>query len=213
MFTKSVNYATVMAHAISWSLGGLPQCSHCHTTFTTWRGLQIHLERNCCEANAANAPVPVGLLDSPVLTQVQHGPLLTEQTLSHLMSKEYGTQLLRIVRTRVWNELRPLSAALEDLRHHCVLCGSYHGCAQELNSHLRLHHGQLLPHTLSKMAQLCHAQASIAPCALCSKHFQKNHMCPVLTQVSLLLLYLDRVLDSDRPTPDAALHCEVCLAV
>ena len=39
-----------LAVAASYAHKGLPQCTHCYETFSTWRQFQIHLERNCCQA-------------------------------------------------------------------------------------------------------------------------------------------------------------------
>ena len=40
---------TVASHAKN----GLPICTTCHKTFSTWRRFTIHLERNCCQAMQA----------------------------------------------------------------------------------------------------------------------------------------------------------------
>ena len=57
-------FCTTVAHA----LHGLPQCSTCHMSFTSWRTFQIHLERRCCEATTARALTPTVPAQGPLTT-------------------------------------------------------------------------------------------------------------------------------------------------
>ena len=104
-----------------------------------------------------------------------------------------------------------MHAAITDLTRTCILCGTFHGRPQELNLHLKTHHSQWVPHVFTKTAQLCKAQASISPCRYCGRKFQRSHMCPVLTQASLLLVNLDLTGGLPGQIHPEVLKCSICL--
>ena len=116
--------------------------------------------------------------------------------------KSYGHRLLEIVKYKSWNELCQLDVACRDLRHHCVLCGTYQGRPQELNAHLRTCHGNLLQFVFTKAAQITKAQASHSPCRFCQRDFKQQHMCPVL----LINLFAER----PDQIPELVRTCESC---
>ena len=73
-----------------YALQGLPICSNCYKTFSTWRRFRIHLERNCCQANTE-------LTGLPTTRRMPDAPPrgLTSSDLSLLLSKPYGPTLLQ----------------------------------------------------------------------------------------------------------------------
>ena len=190
------------AQAAAHALHGLPICTHCHQSFTTWRRLCIHLERQCCQASCSTEP---GL----PIRSAQDKSCFTNADLALLLSKPYGRQLLQLVEQSEWAQLRTLTEAHQDLQHHCILCGVYFGRIQELNMHLRCHHGRHAEHVFAKAAQLGKAQASITPCFFCTKRFARQHQCPFWTQISLLLVNLPMT-GTLADCADVVLRCEVC---
>ena len=186
----------------SFALNGLPICSNCHKTFSTWRRFRIHLERNCCQATTGTA-------SSSMMSRFPDAPHrgLTSNDLSLLMSKPYGPTLLQAVKTGTWTPLRALAQAHVDLRNYCILCGVYHGRPQELNMHIRTQHAQYVANVFAKAAQLGRSQASITPCFYCNKQFLRQHQCPFWTQIALLLVNLP---PGDAGDTDVVLRCEIC---
>ena len=202
-------FRTSLCTAASHALHGLPHCATCHTAFTTWRRFQIHLERRCCEAldTAAGAAAPAA-----ACTSSREAPKtrLTRVQMEHLLQKSYGHALLEVIRHRNWHALFQLQVACDFMTQHCILCGTFQGRAQDLNSHLRTVHGNIMDHVFTKAAQLCRAQASNSPCRYCQKTFKSSHMCPVLTQAALLMINL---FSEGTPTgqPSALVRtCDVC---
>ena len=190
------HFCTAAAHA----LNGLPQCSTCYMSFTSWRAFQIHLERRCCEA--------LGSTTSMSLTAPPSG--LNEAHLELLNQKPYGAALLSAVRRKAWEELLEFALALKDLKQSCVICGIFHNRPQELNQHLRVHHPTLVPNVFTKTVQLCRAHACISPCRFCGKEFMRSHMCPVLTQAALLCVNLPTTQPATGPSRSPVLFCEIC---
>ena len=190
------SFCTAAAHA----LNGLPQCSTCYMSFTSWRAFQMHLERRCCEA----------LGSVPMVPSTTQSPSLTEAHLELLNQKPYGAALLSAVRRKAWEELLEYASALQDLKQSCVICGIFHNRPQELNQHLRVHHPTLVPNVFTKTVQLCRAHACISPCRFCGKEFIRSHMCPVLTQAALLCVNLPSVQPVTGSFNPPVLFCEIC---
>ena len=178
------------ATVFSFAVNGLPQCSHCMESFSSWRHFQIHLERNVCQAMSTGQP-PLPAPDNPQLHCQEQSPVMQMRHLTLMLQKPYGHELLDAINRSAWNEIANMPQATTDLSRSCVLCGAFHSRPQELNLHLKTHHGQWVPHVFTKTMQLCRSQASNSPCRFCGRRFQKSHMCPVVTQASLLLINLD----------------------
>ena len=187
---------TVASHAQH----GLPICMHCHKTFSTWRRMTIHLERNCCQAMTPTT--------SSTSRQATADKAMTLPDLSLLLSKPYGHSLIQAVTHSQWFSLRSMSQAHADLRHHCILCGMYYGRVQELNMHIRTRHGHFAANVHAKAAQFGRSQASITPCFYCEKQFLRHHQCAFWTQIALLLVNLPST--GTDACPDVVLRCEIC---
>ena len=203
--TNVHGYTQLRTHQVTiaaFAQHGLPICSHCHVTFSTWRSFMIHLERNTCQAMHRH------FLASGHADAVQSSGLQSKD-LAILMSKPYGPPLLFAIEQGTWSPLRDLVQAHADLSHYCILCGVYFSRIQELNMHIRCQHGQYAANVFAKAAQLGHSQASNTPCAFCQKHFLRQHQCPFWTQIALILVNFK----STGPAPahdDILLRCEIC---
>ena len=193
----------------SFATNGLPQCSHCSETFSTWRHFQIHLERNCCQAIPGNSALLQQLTDLDMMAQPDAMPLQARH-LTLLLTKPYGSQLLDIVVRGTWQELLTIPDALQDLAKYCILCGTFHSRPQDLNQHMKTQHIQWYNNVHVKALQLCKSQASISPCRFCNKTFQRAHQCPILTQLALLLVNLDMTGGQHGSLHPEVLRCAVC---
>ena len=201
-------FRTSLGHAMSCSVGGLPQCTFCYQTFSTWRQFQIHLDRQCCQARPCDPRVN---LDALLREEEEQRVLRLHQGLTELLqTKPYGADLLQIVRDRNWNRLMDLRLACEALAAQCCICDFHFNRPQELHNHLRVHHPQWTPHTFTKASQLCRGFALNSPCRYCSKSFRQAHSCPILTQVAMLLLHMPTDAGPVASPPPEALRCEVC---
>jgi len=203
-------FRTTLVDVAAFATRGLPQCAHCHETFPSWRNFCVHLERNCCQALTINGSEFLCSKQDHKMQEDTRLPKLTAQHLTLLHSKPYGQPLLDCITERRWDDLQSLSRALKDLTHYCILCGMYSGRPQELNQHLRIQHGQLLPHVLSKASQLCRSQASNSPCRFCDREFRRTHQCPIMTQAALILVNTDSTGTSYEQPGHQVLRCDVC---
>ena len=201
-------FRTSLGHAMSCSVGGLPQCTFCYQTFSTWRQFQIHLDRQCCQVRPCDQRVN---LDALLREEEEQRVLRLHQGLTEtLQTKPYGADLLQLVRDHNWNRLVDLRPACEALAEQCCICDFHFSQPQELHNHLRVHHPQWTPHTFTKASQLCRGFAQNSPCRYCSKSFRQAHSCPILTQVAMLLLHMPTDAGPVASPPQEALRCEVC---
>ena len=198
-----------LAVAASYAHKGLPQCTHCYETFSTWRQFQIHLERNCCQAipRTGHLPFFMANLDQQLLNA--NDPMQARH-LTLLLTKPYGHQVLDIVIRGAWQDLCALPEALKDLAKYCILCGNFHSRPQDLNLHMKTQHVQWYPNVHVKTLQLCRSQASNSPCRFCHKTFQRVHQCPVLTQMALLQVNLAATGGQKGQLHPEVLCCAVC---
>eukprot|EP00435_Cladocopium_sp_Y103_P032534 s1098_g8.t1 len=121
-------------------------------------------------------------------------------------TQPFGPALMAIVNRKAWQELAALPDAGEYLTHSCCICGAWNDRAQELNAHLKLHHGAFFGGVLVKSAHICTACDTGSPCVLCGKEYKRQHTCSALVQMTLLWL---NTLDQDAKT-QALLTCELC---
>ena len=190
---------------------GHPQCSLCHTSFTTWRSFFIHVERDCCQASicgpvAHPAPRLPPSGQQPAVASVEQMPALSQLEDFHVAQQPFWPGLQAAVNARTWNALVNLSQVGEFLTHTCQVCGLWVNRCQELHAHYRLHHSQLLPGTLAKSAQITKGLAHCSPCPLCQRTFKHGHCCPVATQVAALYIHLL----SPMPSEQNARTCDLC---
>ena len=205
---QRTQFRSSMGHAMSCAVNGLPQCTFCFQTFTTWRQFQNHLDRQCCQVR----PCDLGTdLDALLREEEEQRILRLHQSLTaNLITKPYGQELLAIVQRRDWTALLDQRQACEDLAHQCCVCDFHFNRPQDLHSHLRVHHPKWIPHTFTKGSQLCRGFASNSPCRYCHKSFRQAHSCPILTQIGMLVIHLPSEEDQQDDPPAAALQCEIC---
>ena len=198
-----------LAVAASFATKGLPQCTHCHETFSTWRQFQIHLERNCCQVLPRTGFLPFSMATIDQTLSAAAEPMQARH-LTLLLTKPYGHQVLDIVIRGAWQDLCAIPDALKDLAKYCILCGNFHSRPQDLNLHMRTQHVLWYPNVHVKTLQLCRSQASNSPCRFCHKTFQRVHQCPVLTQLALLQVNLAATGGQPGQLHPEVLCCAVC---
>ena len=154
-------FRTCLGHAMSCSIGGLPQCTFCYQAFSTWRQFQIHLDRQCCQVRPCDQRVN---FDALLREEEEQRILRLHQGLTEtLQTKPYGADLLQLVQDRNWNRLVDLRPACEALAEQCCICDFHLSRPQELHNHLRVHHPQWTPHTFTKISRRLHNYAVVLP--------------------------------------------------
>ena len=203
-------YRTVRAPTAQHSMHGLPTCKHCKHDFKSWRNFRIHVERGCPQVH------PISVMTStsrpvPADQALRGRQPLTDADLAHLRSHEFGDRVLTIVSSRHWHHLKGEHAACTYLKDHCVLCGQYVSRTQALNAHLRTDHAIYWDHVPTKGTQLTNLYANESPCDYCGFIFKSQHMCPVFTQMALLLVHGGGLPSADTSqSTDPALTCDIC---
>ena len=178
---------------LNMSLQGRPQCNHCHRIFTTWRRFKIHVERNCCQAS------PVALPSCP-----STGPRgKAEAEDYHVTHEAFWPTLVQILQHSDWSAVQGHPEIGAYLTHTCQVCGLWNNRCQELHSHYRLHHAELVEGIFVKSAQITKKLQAESPCALCRKPFKRGHTCTVATQLAALVLHC-------MDQPGNSLQCELC---
>ena len=146
---------------------GLPTCSICGLSLSTWKSFYDHV--------------------------ATHRTLLQAQTdpMAHLrswMSTPLGTRTVAILRQQHWDELKQDRELCTWLATHCVLCGSWTGTLRKSNFHLRSQHATEITDLFSKASDLLVQITGQPPydCPLCSKTVVQSHLCPVAQQLNLV---------------------------
>ena len=181
---------------LALALNGRPHCSHCRRMFTTWRSFQIHVQRDCCQVLAMTSTVARAAATLPPGFTLDH---------LHVATQSFWPVLKDIVQHSRWNDLGPEHEVGEHLAHHCLVCGVWTNRFQELHSHLRLHHSELLLGGVAKGAQLTALLGDASPCLLCSAEFQRVHSCPVTLQIGIL-----HILNAQDDANRVAQRCDIC---
>ena len=190
-------HRTVPHSILTMSLNGRAQCNHCHKEFTSWRRFKIHVERNCCQAAAPRATVPL-----PTLT----GRCRAEVEDYHIVHQDFWPVLKRIITESQWHTVQDYAAIGEYLTHTCMQCGLWNNRCQEMNSHFRLNHADLVAGLFAKGAQITKLVQSPSPCLLCKKPFKRGHTCTVATQLAALQLHCVEAQGN-------MLQCDLCAEV
>eukprot|EP00435_Cladocopium_sp_Y103_P027159 s2933_g6.t1 len=182
---------------------GTPQCSHCFESFGTWRQFCIHLERNVCQASTRHPghdAQPSGIRPAGTTALLRPGQL-------HVVtSQSFGAELLQLVRDQNWSAILANQTMTQWLTHHCPCCGLWHDRTQEVHTHLRMKHGQLLSGVFEKSSQLSTMLCSTSPCPACGKEFRRSHTCAAMTHAALMWLNtLEKQVREDVHTT-----CSVC---
>ena len=161
---------------------GLPTCSICGVSFSTWKRFYDHV--------------------------ATHRTLLQDSTdpLAHLrswMNTPLGMRTATLLRQQQWDELKQDRELCTWLATHCVLCGSWTGTLHKSNFHLRSQHVNEITDLFSKASDLLLQITGRPPydCPLCSKTVVQEHLCPVAQQLYLVKKY---GLSAQAPVPDPA---------
>jgi len=89
---------------------GLPQCTMCDRTFTTWRSFNIHVQRGCQDTTLEQrqarpvAPFPENAAPGLALSTGAI-PKLTKEELHSIQQHEFGPRLLTLIHQRSWDDL------------------------------------------------------------------------------------------------------------
>ena len=210
-----------------FALHGMPQCKHCHQTFTSWRTFWTHIQRGCQALHPGPDPLQRRQLRgsghtlnrSIAIANMNHQPdravrgsqMLTDDDLQVIRGQTWGTELLTIVTDREFHRLRHAQDACRYLTEFCCLCGLHVGRLQSMNLHLRTFHADYWNFVTSKSVQLSNLHSTESPCCCCGAIFRSQHTCPVWTQVAILLLYGGGLEGhSATPAPHSPLRCELC---
>ena len=191
---------TTLVDYLGLAMHGRPQCSHCHRMFTTWRSFCIHIQRDCCQVSVMEEFNASSM--GPPMAQLPQG--LTLDSL-HVATQPFWPILKDIVTMKRWHDLGPEHEVGEHLTHTCFVCGTWINRFQELHSHLRLHHSDLLMGGVAKGAQLTAILGDDSPCLLCSAGYQRVHSCPVTLQVGIL-----HILAAQEDALTIARRCDIC---
>ena len=211
------------ATASHFTTNGLPECTFCGQSFSTWRSFQTHIERGCqvlysgpCAVEPYTALGAKAYMTGTALAAgelaVRSPNMLPESELGNLRRAPFGPALCQILETRDWNRLETLPEACHYMAKRCILCGLHYNRVQELNAHFRTMHGQYWEGVPQRAVYMSNTWATERPCPFCGALF-KSHLCPVWVQVTVLLLF-GAAAPPDESQPEAnnpGLRCEVCL--
>ena len=194
---------------------GLPQCTMCDRTFTTWRSFNIHVQRGCQDTTLEQrqarpvAPFPENAAPGLALSTGAI-PKLTKEELHSIQQHEFGPRLLTLIHQRSWDDLLRERAGCTFLSRNCLLCGQFIGRAQAMHHHFRLMHSAYSNLVHSKATQLTNLMSDEAPCSACGVIFNSTHSCNVWFQVAMLIVHGPKPATDVHAKPLDTMQCEIC---
>ena len=195
---------------------GLPQCSMCHTAFTTWRSFTIHVQRGCQADDVEHrqtrplVPFPDDANGAPLQSLPGANLKLTKEEIESIHNREFGPRLMTLIHQRKWPELLRERAGCTFLSRSCILCGQFVGRAQAMHHHVRVAHRAFSSLVQTKAVQLTNLHSDESPCSACGVTFLSTHSCNVWFQVALLIVHGPKPTIC-MPDPGAdSLQCEIC---
>lgn len=195
---------------------GLPQCSMCHTAFTTWRSFTIHVQRGCQADDVERrqtrplVPFPDDANGAPLQSLPGANLKLTKEEIESIHNREFGPRLMTLIHQRKWPELLRERAGCTFLSRSCILCGQFVGRAQAMHHHVRVAHRAFSSLVQTKAVQLTNLHSDESPCSACGVTFLSTHSCNVWFQVALLIVHGPKPTIC-MPDPGAdSLQCEIC---
>ena len=198
MHHQSPQYRTSEISPLTMTVNGMPQCSNCMHSFSSWKNFFVHIQRACCQAPYR--------MDPDVRLEPPPAPELVNRTF-HVAAQAFWPDLQSNLLTDDWTGLGQQDQALEYLTHHCAICGTWCNRFQELHGHYRLYHNEQLQGGIAKGVQLSQILQQTSPCPMCKRTFSRVHSCPVTLQVGILRL---QMLEPDIRS-QTALTCEICI--
>ena len=139
---------------------GVPTCSRCGLTFTSWGATRHHIEYRC-------------LLPAPVIPWAEKQWRSTElmKYVSNVAALETNSQLCT------------------HFDRHCSLCGQFHSNNKAMKQHWKIYHPWEFQELTAKYQSMSHAIVFQNPCQFCHRHLhQPNHECLVLQNLAMLSL-------------------------
>ena len=209
-------YRKCIRHISRHMTNGLPQCKHCHMSFTTWRSFKIHVQRGCqvlTYAERIERPLhEPDLLAVPSLEAVPEltTGLLPKSALVTLRAHEFGPRLLTLIQNKQWHLIPEERAGCIYLSKHCLLCGQFVGRASAMHHHFKTVHQIAGPGVLAKSVQLTNLHSAESPCSACGVIFYRSHSCNVWFQVSMIALHAADAQQAPDTQQTNALLCEIC---
>ena len=187
--TTRIDFAQDTAH-------GMPTCKHCHKSFRTWKGFNMHRRFNVCNvlAQQVTSTLPPIVQDTDIDSMADptsHADLLAR---AQVLATEADYDSIM--------HDRPLC---EFMTTHCILCSKHVVSLRGLTAHLRSNHpGQMQEAIALGIQRTRQHTGNLSPCSFCKMEFRRTHLCPVTTQVA--------VLEMQVSTPDDPRHftCFLC---
>ena len=142
------------------SLGGRPQCCHCHRKLASWRGLVTHIQLGHCSA-----------FDLALAWQV--APADQEEL------RDYA-------RKQAWQALVENLTLIQVIREQCILCGRFFANGKELLQHVHRMHQALWAASMHYTAEIMHFLRGLKACSACGKDVNVAHSCHAVRQMAIL---------------------------
>lgn len=195
--------ATIPIDFSRMAVEGLPTCSRCLQTFTTWRQFCIHVRRPCSQVSSYHPQE--GVVVPPRSRGFQMSDPM-HPALQFLQSHVHGSFILDAVHREDWDGLAQHRDVCEFLATHCVLCGAFANRPQTLNAHHRQHHHQHFAEAVMTGQRLTRTNTEPPSCHWCSRDFARTHTCNVFTQIAVMQRLLTPLASSPR-SPLTCRHC------
>ena len=155
------------------SLGGRPQCCHCHRKLASWRGLVTHIQQGHCST-----------FDLALAWQV--APADQEEL------RDYA-------RKQAWQALVENLTLIQVIREQCILCGRFFANGKELLQHVHRMHQALWAASMHYTAEIMHFLRGLKACSACGKDVNVAHSCHAVRQMAILKV----LVKSDITTAEA----------
>ena len=166
------------------SLQGLPTCSHCHASFTTWANFRKHIQLACCSANQAEQAAD----------------------LEHRLNV---VQFLHYSNSANFQALAEQHDLLRYMRSHCILCGRHVMSTRGMFTHWSTDHADFYRQHGKALGTVLQGIPQTSPCALCGCQFSRTHRCVIHSQIAMHMVSTMPQALADQH--DDALHvCDIC---
>eukprot|EP00438_Fugacium_kawagutii_P027892 Skav231438 [mRNA] locus=scaffold1847:209964:215732:- [translate_table: standard] len=187
------------------AVDGLPTCSSCHRTFTSWRQFRIHVSRPCTQVDSKRISA------RPLVHSCwRPGPMEPEgdldPQLQFLQQHASGASIIGFVKAEDWVGLAQDREACALLAQSCIICGFHASRPQSLNSHYRQHHPRNFGEAFERGVRLTQQCTESPTCHYCEREFRSSHTCNVYTQVGVLQM----LLTPPASSPRRDVRCSLC---
>eukprot|EP00438_Fugacium_kawagutii_P004204 Skav215936 [mRNA] locus=scaffold226:478217:484972:+ [translate_table: standard] len=168
-------------HPTQHAINGIPQCTFCLRTFSSWYLLHQHVDLRICQDPKRHRPMPTS--STPVQGH------LTDAERAQVLAQPWGPQLIQWALNSCWHDVVLQREMSTFLKNTCLYCGTWHQRTQELNAHMKKFHAHLIPCAYQVSAQLVASEyePDSGLCPFCQDPYRKTHTCPVAVQVAMLV--------------------------